>query len=113
MLQNELKQRVPPSFLENFPGGVAIAYALIPQIPTLPEPLKGDVQDAFAGSLQVVWQVLIGIGGIGFLSSLCMEGLPLHNALDKDWTLDAERSKEAKMDNEAVRVVEVGSAQTP
>ena len=112
MLQNELKQRVPPSFLENFPGGVAIAYALIPQIPTLPEPLKSDVQDAFAGSLQVVWKVLIGVGGIGFLSSLFMAGLPLHNALDEDWTLDTESSKKAKLDAEAVPMVEVTATQS-
>ncbi len=112
VLQNELKQRVPPSFLENFPGGVAIAYALIPQIPTMAEPLKNDIQEAFAGSLHVVWQVLIGIAGIGFLSSLFMEGLPLHNSLDKDWTLDAQGSTEEKMDAEAVRVVEIGAAQS-
>lgn len=118
MLQNELKHRVPPSFLQNFPEGVAVAYALIPQIPSLPEPLKGDIQDAFAGSLRVVWQVLIGVAGIGFLSSLFMAGLPLHNALDEDWTPEAKNSKgsETKVsDAEAVRVmtIDIGTTQSP
>lgn len=85
VLQNELQHRVPPAFHESFPQGAAIAYALIPQIPSLAQPLKHDVQDAFAQSLQVLWKVLIGVSAIGFLSSLLMEGLPLHGKLDKTW----------------------------
>ena len=85
MLQNELSHKVPPEFLENFPQGAAIAYALIPQVPALPQPLKHEIQVAFAESLQVVWQVLIGVAGVGLLSALCMKGLPLHASLDEDW----------------------------
>ena len=101
VLQNELQHRVQTSFLNTFPEGVAIAYALIPQIPSLSEPLKSGIQGAFAGSLQVVWQVLLGIGGIGFLSSLIMEGLPLHTTLDKDWTLGSGDGQEKLEDTDA------------
>ena len=76
---------MPAAFLANVPQGVAIAYALIPQVPALPEPLKQQVQDAFAKSLQVLWEVLIGIGGAGLLVSLLMKGLPLHTHLDDEW----------------------------
>ncbi|KAJ8482007.1 hypothetical protein ONZ51_g5635 [Trametes cubensis] len=85
VLQNELQHRLPAAFLANVPQGVAIAYALIPQVPSLPEPLKQQVQDAFAKSLQVLWEVLIGIGGAGLLVSLLMKGLPLHTHLDDEW----------------------------
>ena len=85
VLQNELSHRVPAAFLENFPQGAAIAYAVIPQVPSLPEPLKRGVQDAFAATLRVVWRVFIGIAAAGFVCSLFMEGLPLHSALDKEW----------------------------
>ena len=111
VLQNELQHRVTSSFLEDFPQGVAIAYAIIPQIPSLPEPLKNDIHIAFAGSLQVVWQVLIGIAGLGFLSSLFMKGLPLHAALDKDWTLEKEAAvEEEKADSTDVAIAELGVA---
>ena len=85
VLQNELSHRIPAAFLENFPQGAAIAYAVIPQVPSLPEPLKQGVQEAFAASLRVVWRVLIGVSAAGFVCSLFMEGLPLHSALDKEW----------------------------
>ncbi|OBZ67783.1 putative transporter C3H1.06c [Grifola frondosa] len=91
VLQNELKRRVPASFLQKFPGGAAIAYALIPQVPSLPQPLKESVQVAFAGSLDVLWQVLIGIAGMGLLSSLFMKGLPLHTSLDEEWAMDERK----------------------
>ncbi len=92
VLQNELSHRVPAEFLENFPQGVAIAYGIIPQIPSLQEPLKDGIQQAFADSLKVVWQVLIAVGAVGFLSSLLMKGLPLHGHMDKDWALQNDRS---------------------
>ena len=62
--------------------------------------LKSEIHGAFAGSLQIVWQVLIGIAGIGFLSLLFMEGLPLHAALDEEWTLGSQQVVEKKADPE-------------
>ncbi|KAJ7250496.1 major facilitator superfamily domain-containing protein [Mycena haematopus] len=85
VLQNELGKRLPPAFSGQFPGGTPTAYSIIPLIRTLPEPLKGQIQVAFADSLRVVWQVLLGVSGAGLLVSLAMEGLPLHTSVDKKW----------------------------
>ena len=52
------------------------------------EPLKGQVRDAFAGSVDVVWQVMTGIAGIGVLASLLMQDLPLQNLMDEKWRLE-------------------------
>ena len=74
--------------MSQFPQGVGIAYSVIPVISTLDEPLRSEVRQAFAESLRVVWQVLIGIAGIGLLSSLFMRGLPLHTEMDRRWAMD-------------------------
>ncbi|KAJ7151953.1 iron permease [Mycena filopes] len=95
VLQNELQKRLPSTFALEFPQGTAIAYSIIPLIRTLPQPLKGEIQIAFAESLRVVWQVLIGISGIDFLASLAMKRLPLHTEVDKKWGItESERKAE-------------------
>ncbi|THH07858.1 hypothetical protein EW146_g9180 [Bondarzewia mesenterica] len=78
---------VPPQLCSGM-GYNSIAYATIPLISGLPEPLKMDVRVAFADSLKVIWQVFVGITGLGLLSSLVMKHLPLHTAVDKDWSLE-------------------------
>ena len=113
VLQNELQRRIPPGFVENFPQGAAIAYALIPQVPHLPQPLKSGIQDAYARSLQVVWEVLIGVGGIGFLSSLLMEGLPLHGKLDKEWAPPPPAHVDVESADEEKKVVSGDAAAIP
>ncbi|TFY54573.1 hypothetical protein EVJ58_g8782 [Rhodofomes roseus] len=90
VLQNELQKHLPSSFAAQFPEGSAIAYATIPIISQLPEPLKTEVRTAFASSLKVVWEVLLGIAGLGLLSSLFMKGLPLHSTVDDEWGLEQE-----------------------
>ncbi|KAF8587989.1 iron permease [Ramaria rubella] len=85
LLQNELKHRLPPGFISAFPEGTAIAYAAIPSIPALEQPLRDEVRQAFAESLRVVWTALIGVGGLGLIVSLGMKRLPLHTDMDKDW----------------------------
>lgn len=92
VLQNELKRRLPPGFIAEFPQGTAVAYSIIPLIDSLQEPLKTQVREAFAGSLRVQWQVLIGIGGMGLLVSLVMKCLPLHTDVDENWGLKENRS---------------------
>ena len=87
MLQNELQNRLPSEFVSLFPQGTAIAYAVIPLVSTMEQPLKDEVQNAFAGSVGMIWKVLIGIGGLGLISSLPMKQLPLHTGVDKDWGL--------------------------
>ncbi|KZS99914.1 MFS general substrate transporter [Laetiporus sulphureus 93-53] len=90
VLQNELVRRLPSGFLANFPASASIAYSLIPEVPYLPSPLKQEVQAAFAESLNALWEVLLGVGGLGVMSSLLMKGLPLHGELDKDWAMSGE-----------------------
>ncbi|KAI0337292.1 Mfs1.2 [Trametopsis cervina] len=97
VLQTQLTHRLPAEFLAEFPQGVSLAYSVIPVIKTLDEPLRSQVRDAFAKSIVVIWQVLIGISGLGFLVSLLMKGLPLHSALDEKWAIDMnETAREAR-----------------
>ena len=38
----------------------------------------------------MIYQVLIGIAGLGFLISLPMKALPLHTQVDERWGMDGE-----------------------
>ncbi|KAJ7822176.1 Mfs1.2 [Mycena olivaceomarginata] len=87
VLQNQLKKRLPLGFSQLFPEGIEIAYAAIPQIQGLPQPLKDQVRVAFAQSLSKLWELHIGLAGLGLLASLLMRGLPLHTQLDKKWEM--------------------------
>ncbi|KDE03201.1 hypothetical protein MVLG_06292 [Microbotryum lychnidis-dioicae p1A1 Lamole] len=83
ILTNELKQKAPQEWLTSIPGGVSGAYALIPSIASLPEPLRSTVRLAFAHSIQRIWQVMIGFGGVGLIASLFMESLALQTETDE------------------------------
>ncbi len=85
ILQNELKNKLPASFLSQFPQGAELAFSAIPAIPTLEQPLKDEVRNAFGEALKVVWFVLLGIAVAGFVSSLGMRQLKLHTNIDEDW----------------------------
>ncbi len=90
VLQNELQRRLSrtlPEFFEANPGGVTIAYALIPSIRSMDDSLRSSVQTAFAESLKVLWEVLIGVAALGGLASLLMRGLPLHSYTDEKWAV--------------------------
>ncbi|KAG8914291.1 hypothetical protein FRC00_014660 [Tulasnella sp. 408] len=101
VLQNELKKRLPGDFLSLFPKqNVEIAYAAIPMINGLDESRRIEVQDAFAGSIRVIWLVLVGIAGAGFITSLAMKELKLHEATDEDWGMK-EKSGDGAKDPEA------------
>lgn len=90
VLQTQLGKKLPADFIEKFPGGVAIAYSAIPIIPSLPEPFRSEVRKAFADSLAVIWQVMIGVGAIGLLSCFFMKALPLHTSVDEKWGIEQE-----------------------
>ena len=73
----------------------------------LPPDQRFEVNEAFALSLQVVWEVLIGILGLGLLSALLMKGIPLHSVVDQKWTMQenaaaAAADKEKDIEMEAV-----------
>ncbi|KAI0353760.1 iron permease [Trametes cingulata] len=88
ILQNRLLHDLPPSFTSRFPQGVQIAYAVIPTINSLPEPLRGQVRGAFARAIQLIWRVMIGVSGVGLLSCFLMEEVELRmDSLDEQWGL--------------------------
>jgi hypothetical protein len=55
--------------------------------------LKDQVRVAFAKSLDVLWEVLIAVAGLGFLSTLMMKPLPLQEVTDESWGLKQEAGK--------------------
>jgi len=59
VITNVLAGKLPQEYLDMVPGGTAGAYASIPLIRGLAEPLKMQVREAFAASLRVVWIVMI------------------------------------------------------
>ena len=88
MLQNQLRARLPRAFLDVFPNGIEISYAVITQVRGLGEPLKGEVQAAFAGALDVLWEVMIAVAGVGFVTAWVMREVPMQRAADDNWGLD-------------------------
>ena len=72
------------------PGGVALAFSTIPAISTLPEPLRGEVREAFADSMIVIWQVMIGISGVGLLTCLLMREVEMRESMDEQWGIQPE-----------------------
>ncbi|KAI0759699.1 iron permease [Trametes elegans] len=88
ILQNELKNRLPPAFVAQFPQGIEIAYAAIPAIRGLDEPARTDVRAAFAASLAVVWRAMIGISAAGFVSVLFLREIPMQKHTDDTYGLE-------------------------
>ncbi|OBZ72796.1 putative transporter C3H1.06c [Grifola frondosa] len=106
ILQNELKKRLPIDFVAQFPQGLEIAYAAIPQIPSLPEPLRSEVQAAFATSMSAVWKTMIGISGLGFFSVFLLKEIPMNRETDERFGLhDTKRravdEKQADVEEQA------------
>ncbi|KAL5513681.1 hypothetical protein ACEPAH_4080 [Sanghuangporus vaninii] len=102
ILQNELKKRLPNEFISEFPEGTSVAFSIVPVIQGLEEPFRTQVRVAFADSLRVLWEVLIGIGALGLLSSFLMKGLSLRGSPGREAD---ETAKSTEVDN-AVQVTE-------
>lgn len=96
ILQNELTKKLPSEFLQQFPSGTSVAYSIIPVIPSLQEPLRSQVQLAFAESLVPLWKVLAFAGAAGMIGSFLMRGLPLHTAMDRDWGMEERAEVQEK-----------------
>ncbi|VDC06039.1 unnamed protein product [Peniophora sp. CBMAI 1063] len=90
ILQNELTHRLPDRYKTEFPQGISSAYAAIPLVSALPEPLRGEVRAAFVDSLRVMWQVMIGIAGLGMLTLLLMKEVEMRTNIDQQWALQQE-----------------------
>lgn len=84
---------MPPDFVSQFPTGAEIAYSAIPVIKDLQEPLRTEVRIAFASSMRVVWLTMIGISGLGLLSSLMMKELPMTKDVDENFALKEKQAK--------------------
>ena len=95
ILQNELKKRLPADFVAEFPAGTQIAYAAIPWIHQLPEPLRTEVRVAFADSLSMVWKVMIGISGIGVLALFLLKEIEMKTYTDTRFGLEEGKSSAA------------------
>ncbi|KAI0326036.1 iron permease [Cubamyces sp. BRFM 1775] len=103
ILQAQLLHGLPSSFTAGLPQGVQIAYAAIPQIPALHEPLRTEVRAAFADATQLIWRIMAGISGAGLLSCLLMSEIRLReDSLDEKWGLkDEATTKEGVMSSTA------------
>lgn len=62
------------------------------------EPLRTEVRTAFASSLRVIWQVVLGLAGVALFISIFMEQIALTREVDQDWGL---HEKVVKRDQEA------------
>jgi len=102
ILQNGLQKKLPSAFLETLTtgDGVTLAFAAIPQIRDLPEPMKDQVRIAFGESLAVVWKVLAGCVGLGLLVSLAMRDIPLHSRVDAKWTVETQQKEKPAAENQ-------------
>lgn len=88
VLQNELVQKLPADASTLFSNAQQMTYAAIPEIVLLPQPLQEEVRSAFASSLSILWLVLVGVCAAGFVSSLFMKQLKLHEATDQSWGIE-------------------------
>ncbi|KAI0636102.1 Mfs1.1 [Trametes polyzona] len=93
ILQNELKKRLPPAFLEKFPEGIEIAYAAIPIIPSLEPGLRAEVQRAFAESMSKVWFAVLGFTAAGAATTLFLSEVPMQKYTDDAYALEDKRRR--------------------
>ena len=82
-----------------------IAYAAIPAIGALEEPLRGEVREAFARSLRVVWLTMVGMSGAGLLSVLLMREVPMQSVTDETYGLNAAKEPEARSEQDVEKRV--------
>ncbi len=113
ILQNSLRTHLPSAVLSRYSSGAELAYAVIPDIPGLPPPLRLATQKAFADSLHVVWVVMVCLCGAGMLSVVLMKEFSLRKTTDKQWGLrektnggdqetGTKEGSEGKQDGESV-----------
>ncbi|KAH8103096.1 iron permease [Cristinia sonorae] len=101
VLQNELKRKLPADFLSAFPDGLEIAYAAIPAIRSLQEPLRTEVRVAFADSMSIVWKTMIGISGLGLLSLLFLQEIKMVSHTDATYGLtEGPRSVQSELEKQ-------------
>ncbi|KAG9094278.1 hypothetical protein FRC06_010981 [Ceratobasidium sp. 370] len=95
VLQTELSHRLPLQFSAQFPGGADIAFSAIPFISALEEPLRSEVRAAFADALGVLWKVMIGISGMGLISTFLMQEVEMNTQTDEKWAMEQKKVNDA------------------
>jgi hypothetical protein len=95
VLQNELAKRLPAEFIAGLPSGdgITIAYAAIPRVASLEEPLRTQVRAAFAESIRVIWLVLVAVSAAGLLSTMLMKDVPMQGKMDEKWAVTGEKNR--------------------
>jgi len=87
ILQNMLQKKLPQDFVSLFPPGFEIAYAAIPAIKQLEQPLRTQVQAAIASSMSTICSTMIWIAGLGLLLSFIMEEVEMDTTVDESYAL--------------------------
>ncbi|THU94393.1 MFS general substrate transporter [Dendrothele bispora CBS 962.96] len=88
ILQNELRRKLPSTFLAQSSEGISAILQVIPTIKDLDTPIRNSVENAFADSLSVVWQFCIGVSSIGLITCLMMKHYNLHPTTDEKWAME-------------------------
>jgi hypothetical protein len=83
-------------FSAQFPGGADIAFSAIPFISGLEEPLRSEVRAAFADSLSILWKVLIGVAGMGLISTVLMKEVTMNTETDEKWALEQKKVEDSE-----------------
>ncbi|OCH96313.1 iron permease [Obba rivulosa] len=94
ILQNQLQKNLPVAFTSQFPSGQELAFAAIPSINNLPEPLRDEVRAAFAKSMSIIWKSMIGICALGFISLLLLQEVEMKVEKDNTFGLDHKNNSE-------------------
>jgi hypothetical protein len=102
ILQNELKKHLPADFISQFPHRQEIAYAVIPKIRTLEEPLRTEVRRAFSRSMSTVWKTMAGISGFGILLLFLLHEVPMNRHTDEHYGLMEGSSSEEGLEVKAI-----------
>ncbi|KAJ7123621.1 MFS multidrug transporter [Mycena epipterygia] len=97
ILQNTVKREFPAQFIQELPAGSDFAFAAIPRIAALPEPLQQQVKVAFSHGIRDLYRVMIGVAGLGFVCVLFMKEVPMRSEVDKRFALK-ESGKEADVE---------------
>ena len=98
ILQNQLTKRLPAAFQSELSEGVELAYAAIPRIESLAEPLRTDVRVAFAQSMAVIGRTMLGIGGLGCLTLLLLKEVPMGVKTDEKYGLEVKGKEGMEME---------------
>ncbi|KAH7908664.1 iron permease [Hygrophoropsis aurantiaca] len=97
ILQNRLLAKLPGDFVAGFAPGADISYTAIPQLPSLPPPIRDEARTAFADSLIVLWKVAIVVCAVGLLSVFAQKSMPLHQKMDGRWGMEENARKDEEI----------------